>query len=160
MWKTEDEPKDEQKDKIENKLEDKIEEKLKDKPELNNLLKIYSTNEEHLRYLGQILTSPKSRQIYTILTKQQLTAKEIGHLLEKNDNPRLPNIIFHLDKMTKIGIINIELKYHPSNGHHLKYYKAIPIILVLPEEKYEKVLNSNTLFNYLKNVFKSSLSFD
>lgn len=127
-----------------------------DKNNFNKKIKIYSSNDKMMRELGNILSTPKSRKIYQILIEKQLNAKEIGKLIENDENPRLPNLIYHLDNMVKVGLLSIEKKPQRKRGHVLKYYKAISIILIVPHTKYEKASTSKTLFATLKRVFNLS----
>lgn len=120
-------------------------------------IKIYANSDERMRDLGNILSTPKSRTIYQILTKCELNAKEIGKLLDHDENPRLPNLIYHLDKMVKIGILSVKKRQQRKHGHVLKYYKAVSIIIIVSEEHYEKATTSKTFLNALKKVFKFSV---
>ena len=120
-------------------------------------IKIYSSDDKKMRELGNILSTPKSRQIYQILIEKQLNAKEIGKLIDNDENPRLPNLIYHLDNMVKVGLLTVEKRSQRKHGHILKYYKAISIILIVPKIKYEKAVTSKTLFTTLKAVFKLSI---
>jgi len=116
----------------------------------NSDLKIYSNDDERIQLLGQILRTSTSRKIYQLLIENQLNAKEIGKVLYKIDNPRLPNIIHHLHKMVEIGLITSEKKLQRKKGHTLTYYKAIPMILIVPKYHLDKVKSNNTLKSILK----------
>ena len=128
-------------------------ENIEDK-DIDKFLKIFSNDDEKLQKVGQILSAPKSRKIYGLLINQQLNAKEIGKIIDKEENPRLPNLIFHLDKMVDVGLIEVEKRMQRKNGHVLKYYKAVPLILIVPPENLEKAKNSKTLKNVFRTVFK------
>ena len=120
----------------------------------DNCLKIFSNDDEKMQKVGQILSSPKSRKIYGLLIDTELNAKEVGKLVDNNENPRLPNLIFHLDKMVDAGLLNVEKKMQRKRGHVLKYYKAVPFILIVPPQHIEKAQSSKTLKNTFKTVFK------
>lgn len=120
----------------------------------DNCLKIFSNDDEKMQKVGQILTSPKSRKIYGILIDCELNAKEVGKLVDNDENPRLPNLIFHLDKMVDAGLLIVEKKMQRKRGHVLKYYKAVPFILIVPPQHIEKAQSSKTLKNTFKTVFK------
>jgi len=117
-----------------------------------NFVKIYANTDTRMKELGQILKTPKSRRIYQILLDQELHTKEIGIIIDKQPNPRLPNLTHHLKKMTKIGLLTSSSKI--KNGHLLTYYKAIPMIMIVPEKHIEKAQTSKTLKNSLKKIFK------
>ena len=120
----------------------------------DNIIRIYSNDDEKMQKLGHVLGSSKSRRIYEILIDKQLNAKEVGKLVDNEDNPRLPNLIYHLDKMTEIGLLTIEKKLQRKHGHVLKYYRAVPFVLIVPKDYVEKAQKSKTLRSTLQNVFK------
>lgn len=126
---------------------------------LDEVLKIYSNEDDRIQQLGQVLSTPTSRKIFQLLVENQLHAKEIGKLISGTENPRLPNLIHHLDKMTKIGLLKTEKKLQRKNGHVLKYYKAIPMVLIVPEKNIEKVKSNSMLKHVLKSIFKDGLTF-
>ncbi len=119
-----------------------------------DIVKIYSNDDEKMQKLGHILGTPKSRKIYGILIDKELNAKEIGKLIDNEDNPRLPNLIYHLDKMVDIGLLTVEQRIQRKNGPVLKYYKAVPFVLIVPKDHVEKAQKSKTLRNTFKRVFK------
>jgi len=120
----------------------------------DNCLKIFSNNDEKIKQVGQILTSNKSRKIYAILIDTQLNAKEVGKLVDNHDNPRLPNLIFLLNKMVDVGLLIVEKKMQRKRGHLLKYYKAVPFILIVPPQHVEKAKSSKSIKNIFNTVFK------
>ena len=124
---------------------------------IENFIKIYSNDDEKMQKIGQILTAPKSRKIYRILINQSLNAKEIGKLIDNTENPRLPNVIFHLEKMVDAGLLTVKIKLQRKHGHKLKYYKAVPFLLIVPSNQLEKAVKSKTLQNMFKSIFKISI---
>ncbi len=118
----------------------------------NEVLKIYANNDEKIQKIGQILTVPKSRKIFTILIEQQLNAKEIAKLVDNSTNPRLPIIKYHLKKMVTAGLVVVEIKQQRKNGHYLKYYKAIPNVLIVPPKFFAEISTNKTLQHIFKVV--------
>lgn len=110
-----------------------------------------------MKKIGQVLSVPKSRKIYSILIEQQLNAKEIAKLVENKDNPRLPIIKYHLEKMIDIGLIVVEIKQQRRKGHYLKYYKAIPNVLIVPPKFFTEISTNKTLHKTFKDIFKNVL---
>lgn len=121
-----------------------------------DVVKIYSNDDMILKQIGQILSSEKSRRIYGVLIDCELNAKEVAKLIDNEENPRLPNIIFHLDKMVNAGMLDVKTKQQRRNGHYLKYYKAVPAVLVVPPKFLEKAKNSKTLYKMFEHIFKLS----
>jgi len=120
----------------------------------NKLLKVYSNESEHISRIGQILASPLSREIYTVLIEKELNAKELAKIVCDEDTIRLPNVISILNKMLKAGLVIRQKKRQKRTGHPLSFYKSVPIILIVPPNTVEKIIDSKTL----KNMFSKFLS--
>jgi hypothetical protein len=110
-----------------------------------------------MQKIGQILSAPKSRKIYGILIDNCLNAKEVAKIIDNTENPRLPNVIFHLEKMVDAGLLTVKIKLQRKHGHKLKYYTAIPFLLIVPAHQLDKATKSKTLQNMFKNIFKISI---
>lgn len=119
-------------------------------------LKTYSNTDELLRQLGTILSTPKSRRIYSLLIGKQMHAREIAKIIENKQNPHLPGIKFHLIKMVEAGLVQVEVKLQRKNGKHLKYYRAIPFILIAPSQFVDDIRKNKIIHNLLKNILKDT----
>ena len=126
----------------------------KDEIPSDNFVKIFAITDARMKELGQILKTPKSRKIYQILMDKELHTKEIGIILDQDENPRLPNLTHHLKKMTKIGMLTSTIKM--KNGHPLTYYKSVNYVIIVPEKDIAVALKSKTLKTTLRKVFKIS----
>jgi len=126
----------------------------KENDPIDNFVKIYAITDARMKELGQTLKTPKSRRIYQILMYKQLHTKEIGMILDQEENPRLPNLTHHLKKMTKIGLLTSTTKI--KNGHPLTYYKAVKYLLIVPEKDIVVAQKSKTLKTAMRKVFKIS----
>jgi len=120
------------------------------------ILKIYSNMDEQMTLLGQILTVPKSRKIYSLLIEQELTIKEIGKIIDNEENPRLPNLFYHLHKMVNIGLVRKTKKQRGGSRTNLIYYKAVPIIIIAPESYYEHTIKNKSIAKTLEKFFETS----
>ena len=125
-----------------------------DQDDIDEHVKIFGLTDKRMQEIGQILRTPKSREILHILSTQELNAKEIGKIIDNDDNPRLPNLHHHLNKMMNVGLITSRKKLQRKNGHVLNYYKAASYIVIVPQDQFEKATKSKTLKNAFKNVFK------
>jgi hypothetical protein len=125
-----------------------------DDPDSFEILKIYSNDDERLHKIGQILSTPKSRKIYGLLVTHELNATEIGRIINNEKIPKLPNLIFHLNKMVDVGLLTTAKKRQLVGGHALTYYKATSLILIVPSHQYEKAIKSKTLKNIIDKIFK------
>lgn len=99
---------------------------------VNDNIKVYSIDDEILRLVGTILSTRKSRLIYSLLIENEYHAREIAMKIEDSTNPHLPGVKFHLNKMVKSGLVKVRIKLQRKHGKHLKYYKATPFILITP----------------------------
>ncbi len=126
----------------------------KENDPIDNFVKIFAITDARMKELGQILKTPKSRRIYQILMEKQLHTKEIGIILDNDENPRLPNLTHHLKKMTKIGMLTSTIKM--KNGHPLTYYKSVNYVIIVPEKDIAVALKSKRLKTTLRKVFKIS----
>lgn len=126
---------------------------------LNNttkkLIRIYSNDGEHINKIGQILTSQLSRTIYTLLINNELHAKEVAKIVCDDGELRLPNVVSILNKMVHVGLVLKQKKRQRKTGHPLSFYKAIPIILIVPSLYVEKITKSKSLTNTFHRIFLS-----
>lgn len=119
-----------------------------DKINDHGIVKIYSNTDKHMKELGQILATTKSCKIYTLLIEKEMSLKELGRKLDNADNPRLPSIVFHLNKMVNVGLVEKYTRKSKKGGHESAYYRAIPIIVIVPPE-YLKKLSQNKVLKFI-----------
>ena len=120
----------------------------------NSAVKIYSISDERLRHVGAVLANPKSRLIYELLIDKEYHAREIAKIVENTTNPHLPIIKHHLLKMLKADLITVETRFSKKHGKHLKYYRAVPFLLITPPSVIEKTKNYKTLQKIFKKLYK------
>lgn len=118
----------------------------------DDFIRFFSTDDEKLQELGQILSTPTSRQIYNLLHGQELRNSEIARKLRDDTIPKLSNFTHHLQKMANVGILVATKR--PHNGRELLFYTAVPYIVITPPENTEKAKGSKTLKNVFRTVFK------
>lgn len=118
--------------------------------------KAYSNNDEILRQIGTILSTSKGRRIYSLLIDKEMHAREIAIIIENKQNPHLPGIKYHLIKMVEAGLATVEVKLQRKNGKHLKYYRAIPFILITPPQYMDKIKNNKNLQTLFKNILDNT----
>ncbi len=105
--------------------------------------------------LGQVIKTFKSKKMFELLAEKELHAKEIGKILDEDDNPRLPNLHHHLNKMVEIGILSSTTR--EKNGHQLQYYRSTcEMILIVPQKYFDKAIKSKTLLNAFEIVFNGN----
>lgn len=71
--------------------------------QISNKVEFFTTEDDKLKFLGEILSNDSSRQILILLINQEMSADEIS----KKTNLRLSLVIHHLNKMQKAGIFQL-----------------------------------------------------
>lgn len=119
----------------------------------DNDFQIFSTGEDKLKLLGELLSNESSRRILVLLTSQELTANDLA----EKAGMRLSLVIHHLKKMQQIDIVQISRVGKNSKNHQRKYYLAKPGMLILPQKSVDAAKKSKTLSNSLKRILKYSI---
>jgi len=115
-------------------------------------IQFFSTNDENLKFLGEILSNDSSRNILSLLIENEMTAGEIS----SKANLSIPLVIHHLNKMIQSNIVTISKTSMNNKGQEMKHYKAKLGMMVLPENASKKAKKSKTLSNLLKKIIKFS----
>lgn len=111
-------------------------------------VKIFSTTDEKLKFLGEILSNESSRAILVLLTEKEMSANDIAEKI----NLRLSLVIHHLNKMIQLGIVKVSRIGKSPKNHDVKFYSAKPGILIFPKDTADRAKKSKTLSNSLKRV--------
>lgn len=119
---------------------------------IENKVEIFSTEDERIKFLGELLSNESSRKIFTLLIKNEMTANEIS----ERTGLRLSLVIHHLNKMQDTRIVEITKIVTNSKNHDMKYYQAKSAVLIFPKEASEKALASKSLSLSLKRVLRFS----
>ena len=117
-------------------------------------VKIYSNDSELIKVLGSVFHNNKSRSMWLLLSSsnKEYYLKEMAVLIEKDENPRLPNYEYHIGVMVKAGIVLVRVKLH--NKHRTKFYRAAPLVMLTAPHLYEKANKSKALKTTFHKVFK------
>ena len=117
-------------------------------------VKIYSNDSELIKVLGSVFHNNKSRSMWLLLSSsnKEYYLKEMAVLIEKDENPRLPNYEYHIGVMVKAGIVLVRVKLH--NKHRTKFYRAAPLVMLTAPHLYEKANKSKALKTAFHKVFK------
>lgn len=118
--------------------------------EIYDKIEILSSNDEKLKFLGELLSNESSRNILLILNNQEMSAND----LSEKTGLRLSLIIHHLNKMQQVGIVKISKIGKNSKNHDVKYYSAKHGIIILTEEAAHRAKKSKTFLNATKRVFR------
>jgi len=106
-------------------------------------------NDEQMDDLGKVIGTKYSREFLKITQNKQLNLKEIAKLIEKTDNPRLPNPTHHKKRLEKLRLIEGTRKLQRKNGHKLRYYTAKNIIILTSDDIAKKMTKNKEFCDYL-----------
>lgn len=113
-------------------------------------IEIFSSDDDKLKFLGELLSNESSRKILLLLTNQKMSANEIS----EKTNLRLSLVIHHLNKMKKIGMVSINKISKNTKNHDIKYYTAKPGILILPKDASDRASKSKLLHHSIKRILR------
>ena len=118
--------------------------------------KIFSLdNDEVCNNLGKVIGTEYSRKFLQICGKKELNLKEIAKLIEKTDNPRLPNPTHHKNRLKKLGLIFSSFLFQRKKGHQLNFYKGLNVMIVVSDDTLaNRGEHSEELKNTINKVFK------
>lgn len=113
---------------------------------------LYSSGDDRIKFLGKALGNDVSRRMLLTLSKSEMTADEVARDAELS----LSLVAHHLKKMQSAGLVRVSRVSKNSKNRDMKYYRAVSIILVVPNEAYAKSKNSKILSLSLKKIIKFS----
>lgn len=115
-------------------------------------IEIFSSDDDKLKFLGELLSNESSRKILLLLTTHEMSAND----LSEKTNLRLSLVIHHLNKMQQAGIVKIVKTEKNTKNHDVKYYSAKSGIMILPQIASKKAKTSKTFQNSLKRIMRFS----
>ena len=125
-----------------------IEEKDND---VSDKIKIFSSDDEKLKILGELLSNKSSRDIIKLLTYNEYYTNEIADRL----NLRANLVIHHLKKLENLGLLEVRNKKIIKKGNEHRYFKMIPNLLILSNHTKEEIEEKGIL----KKIFKNTIHY-
>lgn len=117
----------------------------------NDIVVLYSTEDEKIELLGKLLSTDTARVILTNLFLDSITAEQLA----EKTGISLQLVIFHLKRLQELGIVKIIKVEKNSKGHDMKYYAASKFaIVVLPPKVIEKAKNSKLLRRSFNLIYR------
>lgn len=113
-------------------------------------IKVFSSDDERLKILGELLSNKSSRDIIRLLIERELYTNEIAKKL--NLRPNL--VVHHLQKMESIELLKITNKKITKKGEEHRFYRIPKGMLIIPNES--KDMKEN---RFLKKIFKEGMKF-
>ena len=115
-------------------------------------VKIYSSNEKRVKFLGDVLANDASRSIFLLLAQGDLPA---GKIADKT-GLSLALITYHLEKMQNAGVVQVSKVSKNIKNRDMKYYRAVLAILIIPDESHDRARGSEALAFSLRRVLRFS----
>ena len=115
-------------------------------------VKIYSSNEERVKFLGDVLANDTSRSIFLLLAQGEMPA---GKIADKT-GMSLALITHHLEKMQNAGVVQVSKVSKNVKNRDMKHYRAVLAILIIPEESHDRARGSEALALSLRRVLRFS----
>lgn len=113
-------------------------------------IRILATDDDKIKELGVLLASDSSREILNLLFNGEMAASGIA----SKTGMSIELVRHHLQKMQKIGLIEISAIKKNSKEQDMKYYVSKKfIIMVLPPPISEKAKKSKSLLTSLKKIY-------
>lgn len=124
-------------------------EENKEKDEKFSKIKVFSSDDEKLKILGELLSNKSSREIIKLLMEKEYYTNEIADKLDLRTNL----IIHHLKKLEELGLLEITQKKIVKKGNDHRYFRMIPNLFLHPSETSEEMTQKKTL----KKIFKENI---
>jgi len=125
-------------------------EKIKEDNENFDKIKIFSSEDEKLKLLGELLSNKSSRDIIKLLIDKEMYTNEIVKKLDL----KVSLVIHHLQKMESIGLLEITNKKIARNGEEHRFFRIPTGMLIVPNKSEE-----DTNSGFLKKIFKKGVKF-
>lgn len=119
--------------------------------DISDKIKIFSSEDEKLKILGELLSNKSSRDIIKLLTDEEMYTNEIANRLGIKANL----IIHHLKKLQELGLLEIKNKRIIEKGKEHRFFRMVPGIFVLSNSTKEEIREKRTL----KKIFRNGIKF-
>ena len=127
-------------------------EKIKEEDNENfEKIKIFSSEDEKLKLLGELLSNKSSRDIIKLLMGKEHYTNEIANKLDLRPNL----VIHHLKKLEELGLLEIRNKRIVKKGNEHRYFRISPNLFIAPNYNQEEMEEKGTL----KKIFKDGIKF-
>lgn len=113
---------------------------------ISDKIKVFFSEDEKLKILGELLSNKSSRDIIKSLIEKEMYTNEIAKKLEL----RVSLVIHHLQKMESIGLVEITNKRIVRKGEEHRFFKIPPGMLIVPNKSKENINDG-----FFKIVFHS-----
>lgn len=117
---------------------------------ISDKIKVFSSGDEKLKILGELLSNKSSRDIIKLLIEKEMYTNEIARKLEL----KVSLVIHHLQKMKSIDLLEITNKKIIRKGEEHRYFRIPSGMLIFPKKSEDETNNG-----LLKKIFKDGIKF-
>jgi len=114
-------------------------------------VEIFSTDDEKIKSVGELLTNDSSRAILQLLFTNELTATEIA----EKTGISLQLVKYHINKMQDLNIAKISKVEKNVKNQDMNYYTATKFaIVIIPSAVSDRAKESKLLVRSFKTIFR------
>lgn len=114
-------------------------------------IKVFSSEDEKLKILGELLSNKSSLDIIKLLIEKEMYTNEIAKKL----NLRVNLVIYHLKKLEELGLLKITHKTIVKKGNDHRYFRMIPNLFITVNETKGDLDKKGIL----EKIFKEGMKF-
>lgn len=114
-------------------------------------IKVFSSEDEKLKMLGELLSNKSSREIIKLLIEKEMYTNEIASKLEIRPNL----VIHHLKKLEELGLLEVTNREIVKRGNTHRYFRINPYLFLAPNGIQDKEKDEGIL----KKIFKDGVKF-
>jgi DNA-binding transcriptional ArsR family regulator len=119
-----------------------------DYEKIKDTILIFSSEDERLKFLGEILSNESSRSILRLLIEKEMTLMQIAK--QTSLNPTL--VIHHLKKLLQSDVVTITKTVANKKGRPMKFYRARPILMISSKDIRDNIHKNKSLINVIKKI--------
>ncbi len=114
-------------------------------------IEIFSTDDEKIKSVGELLTNDSSRAILQLLFTNELTATKIA----EKTGISLQLVKYHINKMQDLNIAKISKVEKNKKNQDMNYYAATKFaIVIMPSTVSERAKESKQLVRSFQTIFR------
>jgi len=114
-------------------------------------IEIFSTDDEKIKSVGELLTNDSSRAILQLLFTNELTATEIA----EKTSISLQLVKYHINKMQDLDMAKISKVEKNMKNQDMNYYTATKFaIVIIPSAVSERAKESKLLVRSFQTIFR------
>ena len=125
---------------------------MKPKDTSQNDVQVFSSTDDRLKTLGEILGNSTSRTILTLLLEKEMTIMQIS----KESKISANLVMYHLKKLVHSDVVTITKQSKNSRGHPLRFYRAKPAIVILTKDAAYRANKNKSFWNVFGRITRFS----